>query len=444
MTTLVVHPTDRPLAGSVPVASDGGIGHRALLFGALGQGETRLSGYSPGGDHASTASCLRALGVRIDEIAPGGLAITGVGLDGLREPSAPLECSSSAATMELLCSVLAGARFGVTLSGDVALARRPMTRIVAPLRARGAAVAGTPAPGRDGEAFAPLVVEPVSAERGLAGLQYESASPSARVKAAVLLSGLYAGGPTLFREPSVSPDHTERMMQTLGAPLRAVGPLVRLDLAGWDRRLPAFELTIPGDLSAAATLLVAAQTVAGSRVTVRGVGINPTRSGLLEIARDMGAGVAVEPEGERSGEPVGRIHAWSAPLRAVAIGGETVARSIGDLPAACALAARANGTTRITGVEEWGDGMAEMAAVLRAFGVACEERAAAFVIEGRCAPLEAADIDSGGVPEIAMAAAVLALGGRAPSRVRDVACIARAFPKFVATLRALGARIDVE
>jgi 3-phosphoshikimate 1-carboxyvinyltransferase len=444
MTTLVVHPADRPLTGSVPVASDESIGHRALLLGALGEGDTRLSGYSRAGDSGSTTACLRALGVRIAEPSPGQVVVTGVGLDGLTEPSSTLDCGASAATMELLCSVLAGAAFGATLTGDARLARRPMTRVVAPLRARGATIAGSRDPERDGETFAPLVIRPQIGGRRLAGLQYESASPSARVKSAVLLSGLYADGPTLFKEPSVSPDHTERMLGALGVPVRTVGPLVQLDLASWERHLPAFELAIPGDLSSAALLIVAAQVVAGSRVTLRGVGTNPTRTGLLEIARDMGAGLAVEPQGERCGEPVALLHAWSAPLRAVAIGGETIARAIDELPAACALAARARGTTRIANAEEWGDGLALMAGVLRAFGVACEERPDGLDVEGRDGPLEGAVIESGGDTRIAMTSAVLALAGRTPTRVRDAACIANTFPRFVATLRALGARIDLE
>jgi 3-phosphoshikimate 1-carboxyvinyltransferase len=443
MTTLVVHPADRALAGSVPVASDESIGHRALLLGALAHGETRLWGYSRAGDQASTVFCLRALGVRIDEPSAGELVIHGVGLDGLREAAGALDCGASSATMDLLCGVLAAATFRSTLSGDPPLSRRPMTRVVAPLRARGAAIAAASDPVRDGETFAPLVFGPRPTGRRLAGLQYESASPSARVKTAVLLSGLYADGLTLFKEPSVSPDHTERMLAALGVPVGTVGPLVQLDLGDWDRRLAAFELTLPGDLSAAAPLLAAAQIVPGSRVTIRGVGTNPTRTGLLEIARDMGAGLAVEPQGERNGEPVALVHAWSAPLQSVVVGGETIARSIDDLPVACALAARAAGTTRVASAAEWDDA-AIMAGVLRAFGVACDERPDGLAIEGRREPLEGAEVDTGGVPGIAMAATVLALAGRAPTRVRDAGCIARAFPKFVATLRALGARIDVQ
>ena len=443
MTTLVVHPAQRPLVGSVPVASDENIAHRALLLASLGDGESHLSGHARAVDSATTASCLRALGVRIVEPSHGELAISGAGLHGLEEPSASLDCGASAPTMELLCSVLAGARFRATLSGDERLSQHAMARVVAPLRARGAAVVGSTDPGRSGETFAPLVVGPLATGKHLASLQYASASPSVRVKSAVLLSGLYADGVTLFQEPCVSPDHTERMLEALGVPMRTLGPVVQIDRAGWDERLPAFDLALPGNLSAAAPLLVATQVVPGSRVTMRGIGINPTRAGLLEIARDMGAGLAVEPQGERLGEPAGLVHVWSAPLRAVALGGETLARSIDDLPAACALAARAEGTTRVT-AEAWTPGIAAIAEVLRAFGVACEERAGGLEIAGRQEPLVGAVIDTHGVPAIAMAAAALALAGRAPTRVLDAGCIVRTFPKFVATLRALGARIDVE
>jgi 3-phosphoshikimate 1-carboxyvinyltransferase len=223
---------------------------------------------------------------------------------------------------------------------------------------------------------------------------------------------------------------------------------VELDPAKWDRKMPAFDIAIPGDLSAAAFLLVAAQLVEGSRVTARGVGTNPTRTGLLEIARDMGAGLAIEPQGERGGEPVAELHAWSAPLQAIAIGGETVPRAIDEIPIACALAARARGTTRIRDAEELrhkeSDRIATMAGVLRAFGLACEERPDGLDVEGRTTALEPADVDSRGDHRIAMTSAVLALLARGPSRVRDAACIATSYPKFVATLRGLGARIDVE
>jgi 3-phosphoshikimate 1-carboxyvinyltransferase len=448
MTTLVVHPATGPLVGSVPVPSDKSIGHRALLFGALCEGNTHIAGFSHGEDNVSTAKAMRAMGVVIEERGPGELVVHGRGLSGLRGPAGDLDCGNSGTTMRLLCGVLSAARFRVTLVGDETLSRRPMMRVAGPLRLRGAVIDGRKHPTRADDIVAPLRIGPLPEGRDLGALEYVSPVSSAQVKSAILLSGLLAHGATRFREPTVSRDHTERMLGALGCPLRTVGPLIEIEPAGWDRRMPAFDIDIPGDVSAAAFLMVAAQLVPGSRVTARGVGVNPTRTGLLEIARDMGAGLAIEPQGERSGEPVAELHAWSAPLRAITIGGETVPRAIDEIPIACALAARATGTTRIRDAEELrhkeSDRIATMAVVLRAFGVGCEEKPDGLDVEGRQDDLEAADIDSRGDHRIAMTASVLALLGRAPSRVRDAGCIATSYPKFVATLRGLGARIEVE
>jgi 3-phosphoshikimate 1-carboxyvinyltransferase len=448
MTTLVVHPATGPLVGSVPVPSDKSIGHRALLFGAICEGDTHITGFSHGEDNVSTANAMRAMGVVIEELGPAELVVHGVGLTGLREPAGDLDCGNSGTTMRLLCGVLAAARFRATLVGDETLSRRPMMRVAGPLRLRGAVIDGRKHPTRADDIVAPLRIGPLPEGRDLGPLEYVSPVSSAQVKSAILLSGLLAHGPTRFREPTVSRDHTERMLGALGCPLRTVGPLIEIDPSGWNRRMPAFDIDIPGDVSAAAFLLVAAQLVTGSRVTARGVGVNPTRTGLLEIARDMGAGLSIEPQGERSGEPVAELHAWSAPMRAITIGGETVPRAIDEIPIACALAARASGTTHIRDAEELrhkeSDRIATMAVVLRAFGVACEEKPDGLDVEGRQDVLYAADVDSRGDHRIAMTAAVLALLGRGPSRVRDAGCIATSYPKFVATLRGLGARIDVE
>jgi 3-phosphoshikimate 1-carboxyvinyltransferase len=448
MTTLVVHPVTQPLVGSVPVPSDKSIGHRALLIGALCHGVTRIRGFSHGEDNVSTAACLRAMGVAIQEPGSTELLVHGLGLEGLRAADGSLDCGNSGTTMRLLCGILAAQRFRATLIGDPTLSRRPMMRVIGPLRARGAVIEGRAHPSRPTELVAPLVVGPLPGDRRLDPLEYESPVASAQVKSAILLSGLYATGITRFKEPTVSRDHTERMLESLGVPLRTAGSVVELDPTSWDRKMTSFDVTIPGDISAAAFLLVAAQIVDGSRVTVRGVGINPTRTGLFEIARDMGAGLSIEPREQRSGEPVADLHSWSAPLRASLVGGETVPRAIDEIPIVCALASRASGTTRIRDAEELrhkeSDRLATMAQVLRAFGVQCEEQPDGLDVVGRDAPLEAADIDSRGDHRIAMSAAVLALVARAPSRVRDAACIATSYPKFVATLRALGARVDVE
>jgi 3-phosphoshikimate 1-carboxyvinyltransferase len=450
MTLLVIHPAESPLRGSVPVPSDKSIGHRALLVAALASGTSRLRAFSGGEDNLSTVSCLRALGVAIDVARGGEVTVRGRGLAGLEPPASLLDCGNSGTTMRLLSGILAAQPFRSVLQGDESLSRRPMGRVVAPLRARGAAIEGRPWRRPEGEpdVSAPLVVGPLPRGERLTELSYESLVPSAQVKSAVLLSGLYAEGPTYFKEPFVSRDHTERLLVSLGLPIETTGPVLRFDPSRWEGSLPPLDLAIPGDLSAAAFMIAAAQLVVGSQVTLRNVGVNPTRSGFLEMARDMGAGLSVESTGELGGEPVAEVHAWPNVLRAGRFGGEVVARAIDEIPILCALAARAAGETAITDAAELrvkeSDRLAAVARLLRGFGVGCEERREGLEIEGSTRPLRAADIDSEGDHRIAMTAAVLALTADAPSVVRDVDCVQTSYPKFVATLRALGARIEVK
>lgn len=445
MTDLIVHPATRPLTGSVPVPSDKSIGHRALLLAALATGESLLRNFSHGEDNVATANALRAMGISIEEPGPSELRVHGKGLFGLSAPPRALDCGNSGTTMRLLAGLLSGQPFASSLIGDASLSRRPMMRIVGPLRARGARIEGKAHPTRAGELTAPLDVSPADAPLG--PLEYDSPISSAQVKSGILLSGLFAHGATYFKEPTVSRDHTERMLGALGAPIHALGSVVELDPSGWDGSLASFDIEIPGDLSAAAFVLVAANLVSGSRVTARGVGINPTRTGLLEIARDMGAGLSVEPSADSAGEPIGDIHAWSEPLSAARVGGEVVGRAIDEIPILTALAARAEGTTRITDAAELrvkeSDRIAAMVRALRAFGVVCEEHEDGVDVTGTTTPLTPVDLSSDGDHRIAMTCTILALLGSGKSRVRDVDCIATSFPRFVGTLRALGAEIDV-
>lgn len=447
MTDLVIHPASGPLSGSVPVPSDKSIGHRALLFSALCTGTSRIRAFSHGEDNVATANALRAMGITILEPGPGELRVAGGGLFGLHESAAPLDCGNSGTTMRLLTGLLSAMPFASTLIGDTSLSRRPMLRVAKPLRSRGAVVDGKPHPTKEGDITAPLRVGPLPEGKTLTELHYESPVASAQVKSALLLSGLYAHGVTTVKEPHLSRDHTERLLQALGVPMKTLGPLVQIDPAGWDGKMEPLDVELPGDVSAAAFLLVAAQLVPGSRVTVRDVGLNPTRTGALEVLRHMGGGVAIEPGGDRAGEPVGVVHGWHAPLRGVTVGGELVPRAIDEIPILCALAARAHGTTTLRDAEELrvkeSDRIATMAAVLRAFGVTCEELPDGLVIEGREGVLTAADVESRGDHRIAMTAAILGLLGSSPSRIRDAECIATSYPKFVGTMRALGAHIDV-
>lgn len=447
MTAIVVHPCEHPLVGSVPVPSDKSIGHRALLFAAICLGKSRIKGFSGGDDNRSTAAALRAMGVVIDEVGS-EVTVTGNGLFGLRAPTSSLDCGNSGTTMRLLCGLLAPQPFESTLTGDASLQSRPMMRIIGPLRSRGARIDGRPHPKKADDVTGPLVVHGLPSGEYLGPLEYVSEIASAQVKSALLLSGLYAHGPTYIREPMLSRDHTERLLLSLGVPLSTMGPIVRLDPSTWNGQMPAFDLELPGDPSAAAFLVTAAQLVDKSKVVVRDVGTNPTRTGFFEIARDMGAGIATEPHGERGGEPIADVHAWSAPLRSTRIGGELIPRAVDEIPIACALAARANGTTMIMDASELrvkeSDRLATMALVLRAFGVSCEERPDGLVITGKEGAFTPARIDSRGDHRIAMTAAVMALAASGPSRILDVDCITTSFPKFIGTLRALGARIDVE
>jgi len=449
VSTLVVHPLGKtPLVGSVPVPSDKSIGHRALLFASLCEGESEIRSFSHGEDNVSTANAMRAMGAVVQDVDKTTLKVKGTGLFGLRTPQTDLDCGNSGTTMRLLTGILSAQTFQSRLVGDASLSRRPMMRVIGPLRMRGAVIEGTPHSKNEGDVTPPLLVGPLPRGKELTELEYESPVASAQVKSAILLSGLYAHGSTWFKEPTLSRDHTERMMHALGVPLRTVATAVELDPAGWSGKMEAFSIDIPGDVSAAAFLLVAAQITEGSRVTVRGVGTNPTRTGILEIARHMGAGLEVVPQGEQAGEPVAEITAWHQPLQSTMIGGELVPRAIDEIPIACALAVRAAGETRIRDAEELrvkeSDRVATMVHVLRSFGVECEELPDGLVIQGTERPLTPAVVDSRGDHRIAMTSAVLGLLGTGPTRITDCDCIATSFPRFVGTLRALGARIDVE
>ncbi len=438
MTDLVVHPLDKPLVGSVPVPADKTIALIALVVASLCEGTSELRGFAHGEGPLAIAKAMRSMGATIDEPERGRLLVTGTGLMGLEAARVPLECGGSRAAMRLLTGVLSGQRFASKLVGNASLTAEPMMDVAGPLRARGATIDGTPHPTIAGELLAPLFVGPL-ADKELGPLEHTSLTSSPDVKGALLLSGLYAHGTTWFKEPALSRDHTERLLHTLGVPIRTLATMIELDPAGWDGKLASFALDVPGDVSAAAFLLVAALLHPGSRVTVRGVGINPTRIGLLEVARHMGGGLDVVPHGETCGEPIAEVTAWHQNLRATSIGGELVPRMAEELLIACALAARATGTTTIRDSLEPLDPMATM---LRAFGIPCEVLSDGLVIEGREGPVEPARIESGGDPRVAMTAAVLALGGRGPSTIIDCDCIATTFPRFVGTLRALGARVE--
>jgi 3-phosphoshikimate 1-carboxyvinyltransferase len=439
-----------PLRGACRVPGDKSISHRALLFGALTDGIVDVQGLGQGGDNLSTASALRALGVDV-EIAGTSARVRGAGFDGLRAAAAPLDCGNSGTTIRMLMGLLAGRPFESTLTGDASLTRRPMRRVAEPLRMMGARVDGRLDPARPGDVFPPLRVGGGAGDGDgtgtLAGIRYELPVASAQLKSALVLAGLQAAGRTELIEPAASRDHTERMLRFLGAPI-AVDPAARtviVDPAGWNGRLRAAPITVPGDLSSAAFLLIAALTVGGSDVTVDGVGLNPTRTGALDVLAAMGAALDVEQTGEAMGEPVGRVRARARRLAGTRVDGELALRSIDEIPALAVAAALAEGRTVFADLAELrvkeSDRIAALARELGRAGVTVEERPDGLVIDGL-----GGRAPRGGavVPEhdhrIAMAGAVLGLSAADETTV-PAGDIATSFPAFAETLRALGAAL---
>jgi 3-phosphoshikimate 1-carboxyvinyltransferase len=449
MTRIRVKAVRGALSGSVPLPSDKSIGHRAFIFSAFARGKCRVKSFSYGEDNVATMRAFASMGVQVEDDGQGTVIVQGQGLESLKAPSAPVDCGNSGTTMRLLAGVLAAQPFQSQMIGDASLSRRPMGRIARPLRARGASVEGAIHPTRKEEITAPLVIGPLAPGTRLTGLEYRIPVSSAQVKSALLLSGLFASGPTVVYEPLLSRDHTERMLSSLGAPIRAAGTMVSLEPPENPRILADFDVDLPGDLSAAAFLLCAAQLVPGSIVTTRRTGLNPTRAGILDIIRLLGGVVAAAPEGDVLGEPIGLTTSKYSELHGGLIAGELATRSIDEIPIAAALAARARGTTEFADVGELrvkeSDRIAQIVAVLRAFGLETEELAEGFRVQGKPdGPLRAARVESHGDHRIAMTACILGLLGDGETVVDDADCIATSFPKFVGTLRALGAEIEVE
>jgi 3-phosphoshikimate 1-carboxyvinyltransferase len=447
-TRLVVNPVRGGLRGSVPVPSDKSISHRALIFAALASGHSDLRGFSYGEDNVATLNAFRNMGLVIDDDGQGLVRVQGQGLNGLSAPKTPIDCGNSGTTMRLLAGLLSGQRFASQLTGDASLVRRPMGRIVIPLRARGAILNGAPHPSKPNELTPPLEVGPLPDGKRLSPLEYQLPMSSAQVKSCLLLSGLYASGPTTLAEPIVSRDHTERMMEALALPIRTVGSIVSLHPPADPHAIKPFSIDLPGDLSAAAFLLTAAAIVPDSQITTRHTGLNPTRTGIIDVIRMLGGQLATSAQGETLNEPYGEITVATSRLRGGVVSGELSVRSIDEIPILCALAARARGTTEFCDVGELrvkeSDRIALMVRLLRAFGVEASEREDGLAVEGRpTGPLCAARIESGGDHRIAMTAAVLGLLADGQTIVDDVDCIATSFPRFVGTLRALGAEIEV-
>ncbi len=416
------------LRGEIVTPGDKSISHRSIMFGALAEGTTRVKGFLTGEDNLSTLKAFQAMGITIRQAAAGELEIEGRGLDGLQEPADVLDCGNSGTTMRLMSGLLSGQRFFSVLTGDQYLRKRPMKRVVAPLTAMGARIWG-----RRGGELAPLAIQGGS----LQAISYDSPIASAQVKSAVLLAGLYADGETTVREPHLSRDHSERMLRWFGADVRPFAGGVTV--AGRPR-LVARDMYVPGDISSATFFLVAALITPGAELLVKNVGLNPSRSGSIDILRAMGGELELLNEREQSGEPVADILVRHSRLKGIEIGGDVVPRAIDEFPVLSVAAALAEGTTVIRDAEELRvketDRIAAMASELGKLGAAVEPTPDGMIITGR-ERLQGGAVTSHGDHRIAMSCAVAALAAAGPVAIADTACTETSFPGFWELLEAV-------
>jgi 3-phosphoshikimate 1-carboxyvinyltransferase len=427
MASLTITP-GRPLRGTVAVPGDKSITHRAIILSALGDGATTISGYCRGEDCLNTMRAFRSLGVRVDE-TDHHLVVHGKGMWGLTEPESPIDCGNSGTGIRLLAGVLAGQDFFTVLTGDESIRKRPMGRVVKPLRQMGASIAG-----RKGGELAPLAVTGTK----LRAINYQSPVASGQIKSALLLAALYADGVTVFSEPRASRDHTERLFQYFGIPFKREG--LSLTIEGRPPvRWGGGEVKVAGDLSAAGFFLVGATIVPESCVTVTGVGMNQTRTGLIDLLNKMGADIQIENHRHESGEPVADLRVQTAPLTGIRIGADDIPQTIDEFPILCVAAAVAAGTTEISGAGELrvkeSDRIATMAAELRSMGARIEEKPDGLLIEGLGGRhgngrLSGARCSSHGDHRVAMSLAVGALTARVPSTIENTDCIETSFPQF--------------
>ena len=410
-----------PLSGTTVVPGDKSIGHRALMVSAIANGRSTILGLSEGQDNSATARILGQLGVSIDRDGD-RTVVEGVGLHGFQKPNGPLDCGNSGTTMRLMLGLLAGQPFEVTLLGDESLSRRPMNRVLEPLGEMGLEILETQPGG-----LCPLRVR---GQRPLEKMTYDSPIASAQVKSAILLAGLYANGDVSVREPGPSRDHTERMLAHVGTPPKAC------------------ELRVPGDLSSAAFLIAAALLVPGSRVTIANVGVNPTRTGFLDVIRQMGAEITETNMRSFNGEPCADLTVAHSTLRGFTLGSELVVRSIDELPLLAVLASRANGTSHIRHASELrvkeSDRIAKTVELLASFGVSGDEHPDGLTVHGRAnSPLVAGRIDASGDHRIAMCAVLMSLIAPDGTIIDGLNALNSSFPTFFSSLESLGVPQDL-
>ena len=439
------------LRGEVDIAADKSISHRAVLLAALADGTSRLRNVLRGEDVLALMRALRQMGVVMEDGGDSNsnsdgdeLIVHGVGLRGLCAPMQPLDLGNSGTAMRLLAGVLCAQPWASVVTGDESLRARPMARIIAPLRQMGARIEGSgeasgKASGEGEDDKPPLRIAPGGRLRAI---EYAMPIASAQVKSCLLLAGLYADGETRVHEPAPTRDHSERMLRACGAKINVADGVVGVRAAA---QLNPFALTVPADLSAAAFFLVGASIARDGDVTLRGVGVNPSRNGVLDILTRMGADIRLINEREIGGEPVADIRARAAELRGCRIDGDAVALAIDEIPAVAVAAACARGATEIRGAGELrvkeSDRIRGVVDALRALGIAVDEHPDGMTIHG--GQLRGGAVDSHGDHRVAMAFAMAGVAADDAVEVRDCANIATSFPQFVESARAAGLLVEV-
>ena len=412
------------VSGEVRLPGDKSISHRYALIASIAEGESRIHDFSTGADCHSTLGCVRALGIAVEERGA-EVTIQGRGLDGLSQPAGDLDAGNSGSTIRMLSGILAAQSFSTRIIGDGSLSRRPMERVMKPLAEMGAAISG-----RDGR-FPPLEIQ----GRNLRPIDYTLPVPSAQVKSCVLLAGLYADGTTVVREPLRSRDHTEIALREFGADVRVERRVISLE---GRPRLTGRELFVPSDLSSAAFFIVAALLVPGSELVIRGVGLNPTRSTLLDVLVGMGANIRIVDVAEKNGELIGDISVKSSRLRGGIIERGTTAALIDEIPVLAVLGAATEEGLMVRDAAELRlketDRIATVAENLRRMGIEPEELPDGIGIPGR-QQFRAAAVDSFGDHRIAMAFSIAALLADGPCEIRDAGAASVSFPEFFHILR---------
>jgi 3-phosphoshikimate 1-carboxyvinyltransferase len=435
---LISHRAAAPLAGTIAVPGDKSISHRALMFGALAVGETRITGLLEGEDVLRTAAAMRMLGAEVQHDADGTWRVAGRGISGLTEPADVLDMGNSGTAARLLCGILASHPIFAVMTGDASLRRRPMRRVTDPLAACGARFSA-----REGGRL-PLAVE---GAREALPLDYRVPVPSAQVKSACLLCGLNAPGITRVEEPEATRDHSENMLRHFGASVQveADGRVRVITLQG-QPELRAADVAVPGDPSSAAFLIAAALLVPGSRLTIPGVGLNETRCGLFATLAEMGADIVTENDRVQGGEPVGDLVVTHGALRGVDVPWERAPSMIDEYPVLAVIAAAASGTTRMRGLKELrvkeSNRVAATAALLAANGARVEVEGDDLIVHGNARPLRGGGLVATHMDHrIAMAALTLGVATDQPVAVDDAACIDTSFPEFVDLMNRAGARL---